>query len=612
MISVLYVDDEPNLLEITKLFLEKDGDIFVDTAESAQKAIEMLENKKYDAIVSDYLMPKMDGIEFLKNLRKNGCSTPFLIFTGRGREEVVIEAFDNGADFYIQKGGEPRSQFAELVHKIRQSVTRQEAEQALLESEKKFRDLFEQSLQGIIISDEDSRIVAWNRAMEDLTGLSAGDALGSYLYDIISFLLPDRKNAPMIREKLKKEYEDFQKAGSAEWMNSRHNIKIIRSDGEVIHAINTIFSIPEKRGYTVANLFLAVTPKKDTLDELKSRKGLYSRLAELVPGMIYVVNEKGVIEYVNNISSSRFGLSPEDLIGKTLYEIFPETLAERHLKAIRSVMEKGEPLYCEIYEKFPSGQCWIEARLLPVPSEEGSIVAVMGISFDISDRKNKEIELMQAKNKLRVISEFTTYDMSNIMAVIQEYCQLAKDKSAEPALKEILDKQKTSIVEMGDIISFIRDYESLGSSPPVFIDIKDLIGQLSKKKEAAGVSLKIEMPDIEIYSDRIFNRIFFELIINSLKHAINLTEIRFSCRHDDRGIVLLYEDNGRGIPGDEKERIFEKGYGKGTGNGLYFIYKAIGLLGMSIKEKGVPGEGARFEILVPKEMYRISDKTDKI
>ena len=112
MISVLYVDDEPNLLEITKLFIEKDGDIIVDTAESAQKAIEMLENKKYDAIVSDYLMPKMDGIEFLKNLRKNSCSTPFLIFTGRGREEVVIEAFDNGADFYIQKGGEPRSQFA--------------------------------------------------------------------------------------------------------------------------------------------------------------------------------------------------------------------------------------------------------------------------------------------------------------------------------------------------------------------------------------------------------------------------------------------------------------------------------------------------------------------
>ena len=80
-------------------------------------------------------MPEMDGITFLKKLRASGNFTPFIIFTGRGREDVVIEALNNGADFYIQKGGEPKSQFAELSNKIRYAVSRKHSEEALGESE---------------------------------------------------------------------------------------------------------------------------------------------------------------------------------------------------------------------------------------------------------------------------------------------------------------------------------------------------------------------------------------------------------------------------------------------------------------------------------------------
>jgi len=118
MISVLYVDDETALLEITKLFLERFGDFSVDTAESAREALGKLKTREYDAVVSDYQMPEMDGIAFLKELRKQYPALPFIIFTGRGREEIVIEAFESGADFYLQKGGAPKPQFAELARKI--------------------------------------------------------------------------------------------------------------------------------------------------------------------------------------------------------------------------------------------------------------------------------------------------------------------------------------------------------------------------------------------------------------------------------------------------------------------------------------------------------------
>ena len=134
-IRVLYVDDEPSLLEIGKLFLEREGTFIVDTLTSVSEALTWLNTKRYDAILSDYQMPEMDGITFLKQIRTSGNATPFIVFTGRGREDVVIEALNNGADFYIQKGGEPKSQFAELSNKIRYAVSRKHSEEALGESE---------------------------------------------------------------------------------------------------------------------------------------------------------------------------------------------------------------------------------------------------------------------------------------------------------------------------------------------------------------------------------------------------------------------------------------------------------------------------------------------
>ena len=105
MYSVLYVDDEPNLLTIGKLFLERSGEFTVETKESAQEGLAVFGSRHFDAIISDYQMPEKDGIQFLKEVRSGYGDVPFILFTGRGREEVVIEAINSGADFYIRKVG---------------------------------------------------------------------------------------------------------------------------------------------------------------------------------------------------------------------------------------------------------------------------------------------------------------------------------------------------------------------------------------------------------------------------------------------------------------------------------------------------------------------------
>lgn len=185
-IRVLYVDDEVDLLDLGKKFLERGGGFFVDTAVSADTARTAMTESAYDAIVSDYQMPGEDGITFLKSVRDTHGTIPFILFTGRGREEVVIEAINNGVDFYIQKGGNAGAQFAELAHKIRHAVIRHQdaarrkrAEDALRESEARFSLLFQSSptMLALVRADDDT-FTDVNDACLQVSGYSRDEILG--------------------------------------------------------------------------------------------------------------------------------------------------------------------------------------------------------------------------------------------------------------------------------------------------------------------------------------------------------------------------------------------------------------------------------------------------
>lgn len=132
-LRVLFVDDELDILEQAKIFLEREDDrMVVDTAVSAEEGLEVLEEEEYDAVVSDYQMPEMDGLDFLKTVREEEDSEiPFIIFTGRGREDVAMDALNLDADRYLQKGGDPKSQYSVLGEAIVHEVEHRQVEDRL-------------------------------------------------------------------------------------------------------------------------------------------------------------------------------------------------------------------------------------------------------------------------------------------------------------------------------------------------------------------------------------------------------------------------------------------------------------------------------------------------
>ena len=123
-------------------------------------------------------------------------------------------------------------------------------------------------------------------------------------------------------------------------------------------------------------------------------------------------------------------------------------------------------------------------------------------------------------------------------------------------------------------------------------------------------TISYEIPDehIELYADPLLVKVFYNLFDNARQHGDAVTRISISHRRSETGLIITIADNGSGISLRDKQHIFERGFGKNTGLGLFFSKEILSITGMSIGETGSPGEGARFEIAVPEEAFRFAEK----
>jgi len=444
MLSVLYVDDEPGLLEVARLFLEYSGEFRVTTSISAQKALDSPEIQSYDAIISDYQMPGMDGIAFLKTVRQRSPDIPFILFTGRGREEVVIEAINNGADFYLQKGGDPKAQFAELTHKIRQAVARRQAECSLLDSERRLSDIINFLPDATFAIDKTGTVIAWNRAMEEMTGTGASDVLGrgNYIYGRAFY----GEARPMLIDLVldcdeqfeQKEYSYTQRDGTtltAETIRKNHDgtqvylwgkaSRLYDKNGNLTGAIESVRDITErkhlqtdlerKHGELQASyeqLTAAEEELREQYEELV-KSGQQIRTNEERFIMAQDVGHTGSWEYnlvtrelwVSSEGLHIFGFMSEDgnIRIDDIYACIPEQ--ERVRQAFTDLITKGQEYNLEFSINPADGSAPRTVHSVARLDKDagGKPLRVICVSQDITERKKTETALQAVSTELQQI-----------------------------------------------------------------------------------------------------------------------------------------------------------------------------------------------------------------
>lgn len=304
MITTLLIDDEPSLLEISKEFMEMEKDLTVRLAESSEDALEMLKREDFDIIVSDYQMTRMNGIELLESLRMKGDRTPFILFTGKGREEVVIDALNKGADFYLRKGGDPRAQFAELINLMRQAVSKRETEEALEHNFRRFRSLTENSSDIVAVLNREGEVRYISPSVKRVLGLEPESILGKSFGGIVG---------PEARSRVQ---EIMSKVLNQPCLSELIVLKVMDAQGRprIIEANMT--ADPDSDDRQVIINARDVTERRMVESELNKERERYRTVFENTGAGTAVIEEDMTVSLVNDEFARLTGYSKEEIEGR--------------------------------------------------------------------------------------------------------------------------------------------------------------------------------------------------------------------------------------------------------------------------------------------------------
>lgn len=217
--------------------------------------------------------------------------------------------------------------------------------------------------------------------------------------------------------------------------------------------------------------------------------------------------------------------------------------------------------------------------------------------------------LYLANKKLNLLSSITRHDINNQLMGLLAFIELAKPKSMDPELLHFIERQEMAARNIQRQIAFTKDYEDIGIRAPQWQKVENIVSAAGSARLSEQVSMEVVLDGLEIYADPLLEKIFGNLIDNSLRHGKHVNRIWIHYQMNGPDLCLVYRDNGVGIAESDKEHIFEKGFGQNTGMGLFLSQEILNITGISIRETGTRGECARFEILVPTARFRFRPDT---
>lgn len=330
-IQVLHVDDEPGLAEIAAEYLQRSDDqISADIATTAKEGLDLLLEYDYDCVVSDYDMPGQDGIEFLEAVREENADLPFILYTGKGSEEVASEAIAAGVSDYLQKES-GTSQFEVLANRIRNLVEKRRSEEEISEWEYRTHRLLEHSSDFLFVVDEIGEISYISPSVKRLLGYDQEDLIGEDAFEFI-YAEDMEKAMDAFAETLERPDEEVSVEFRANHADGAYRWLEVRG--------RNLLDDPVIKGVIVNARDITERKKKE--HELEATRADYEALFEASPVPIWVQGLRE-IHYANEAAAQFHGVSDsEELIGRSAMEFVPEDEVDVTLRRNRRMLDKDE------------------------------------------------------------------------------------------------------------------------------------------------------------------------------------------------------------------------------------------------------------------------------
>ncbi len=256
------------------------------------------------------------------------------------------------------------------------------------------------------------------------------------------------------------------------------------------------------------------------------------------------------------------------------------------------------------------GWRWIRVmcRVIEI-APDGTAVVIAGVNIDITDLTNYQAAIHRANKKLNLLASITRHDILNQVSAIMlagELLEMDGYLDGNSGLAETIGRIISSAGTIERQIRFTQEYQGLGEADPEWQNVSLLAEKAATEFRENGITIDCACDGLDIYADPMFGNVIFNIIDNAVRHGTDTSAIGIRFTDTKEGGILMVEDNGGGVPVELKEQIFASGFGKNTGFGLFLSREILEITGISIRECGEPGEGARFEMLIPHSGYHIA------
>ena len=495
------------------------------------------------------------------------------------------------------KGQSPEKLIHELgVHQIELEMQAEQlraAQLALEESRDKYLDLYEFAPIGYLTLSDKALITEVNLTGATLLAVERSRLVNHGLGRFI---------APGNHEIWDQFFIKVQQHGEKQTCT----LTLKRGDGTLFPARLEGIRITGSDGMITVRIALSDITDIWQIEALRESEKEFRQLFESASDAVFVIamDTTRIID-ANSMASALYGYDHEELLTMKGTDLSAEPEATL-LRAHEAQNEPGQVLTIPLRLHRKSDGTVFPVEITARNIARGRQPVLLVACRDITERKQVDEALALASRKLNLLSSITRHDINNQLTGLQGYLTLLEKKQPDLSFTEYFQKINTAAQRISAMIQFTKGYECVGVKAPVWHDCHTLADTAAKQAPPGKIIVKNDLPaGTEIFADPLVVKVFYNLMDNAARYGKKITTIRFSVEERDGDQIIVCEDDGDGVVAEEKEKIFDRGFGKNTGLGLALSREILDITGITIRETGEPGKGARFEMAVPKEAWRM-------